>query len=36
MAVENPVTQRMVDWLLYTLLLLCAAVTLIPFLYLVC
>jgi ABC-type glycerol-3-phosphate transport system permease component len=36
MAVENPVTQRMVDWLLYTLLLLCAAVTLMPFLYLVC
>jgi ABC-type glycerol-3-phosphate transport system permease component len=36
MAVENPVTQRLVDWLLYALLLLCAAVTLMPFLYLIC
>src|SRR5438046_5002385 len=29
-------TRRLVDWLLYVLLLLCAVVTLIPFLYLVC
>src|ERR671922_1888476 len=36
MAIETPATQRLVDWLLYALLLLCAAVTLIPFLYLVC
>ena len=36
MAVANTATQRLVDWLLYALLLLCAAVTLIPFLYLVC
>src|SRR2546422_8207348 len=36
MAVANPATQRMVDGLLYALLLLCAAVTLLPFLYLVC
>jgi ABC-type glycerol-3-phosphate transport system permease component len=36
MAVTHTATQRLVDWLLYTLLLLCAAVTLIPFLYLVC
>src|SRR5207302_11166160 len=36
MAVTNPTTQHMVDGLLYALLLLCAAVTLIPFLYLVC
>ena len=36
MAVENSTTQRVVDWLVYPLLLLCAAVTLMPFLYLVC
>ena len=36
MAVTHTATQRLVDWLLYGLLLLCAAVTLIPFLYLVC
>ena len=36
MAVANPATQRMVDGLFYALLLLCAAVTLLPFLYLVC
>src|SRR5262245_33459806 len=36
MAVTHTATQRLVDWLLYGLLLLCAAVTLLPFLYLVC
>src|SRR5262245_63528926 len=36
MAVANTATQRLVDWVLYALLLLCTAVTLIPFLYLVC
>ena len=36
MAVANSATQRLVDWLWYALLLLCAAVTLMPFLYLVC
>ena len=29
-------TQRLVDWLLYALLLLCAALTLMPFVYLLC
>src|SRR5215475_6055051 len=36
MAVENSATQRMIDWLMYPVLLLCATVTLMPFLYLVC
>src|ERR671924_185919 len=36
MAGAPTATQRLLDWLLYGLLLLCAAVTLIPFLYLVC
>src|SRR5215510_13746506 len=36
MTVANTTTQRLVDWLLYALLLLGAAVTLIPFLYLLC
>jgi multiple sugar transport system permease protein len=36
MTVTHTATQRLVDWLLYVLLLLCAAVTLIPFLYLIC
>ena len=36
MAVTHTATQRLVDWFLYGLLLLCAAVTLLPFLYLVC
>ena len=36
MALENTATQRLADWLLYALLLLCAAITLIPFVYLLC
>src|SRR5262245_64627346 len=36
MAVGNSVTQRMMNWLMYPLLLLCTAVTLVPFVYLVC
>ena len=36
MAVANTASQRLVDWLWYALLLVCAAVTLMPFLYLVC
>src|SRR5262245_5554756 len=36
MVVENSPTQRMMDWLMCSLLLLCAAVMLMPFLYLVC
>jgi ABC-type glycerol-3-phosphate transport system permease component len=36
MAGAKTAAQRIIDWLMYGVLLLCAAVTLIPFLYLVC
>src|SRR5215831_5152133 len=36
MAATPTATQRLIDWFLYAVLLLCAAVTLIPFLYLIC
>jgi ABC-type glycerol-3-phosphate transport system permease component len=36
MAVENQVRKRTADSLVYTLLLVCAGITLIPFLYLLC